>query len=276
MARKSGKASNRSVESLSDLNASNVWSVEGYRIALMWKKECSMDSFASREDKLLNIIRSAFDVAIYKEDDVHSMGVYESGEWITFGRDENMTDMVAIRPKQIKRLSDLNSENVKHISVATVLELIDRNFGGGWDSVSPDIQKVIESCFQIISIQLPSLRLHAPGGVLERKLKDGFEVLEIAKGTWTEAIFVKQKVVEDFCDDNEDDYDDENKYRDGEDDVVFDETDDVVVEDGDDTSEDIMEGEFVDDDTLFSSFMDEDGIVESDEGVSDGFTMEEE
>lgn len=55
------------------------------------------------------------------------------------------------------------------------------------------IQDIIESGFDISTTTLPANRLHKPGGLYEKKLADGFEVLEIPKGTWTEAIFAKEK-----------------------------------------------------------------------------------
>ena len=36
-------------------------------------------------------------------------------------------------------------------------------------------------------------RLHKAGGLYDKKVNDGYEVLEIAKGSWTEAIFIKEK-----------------------------------------------------------------------------------
>ena len=74
-----------------------------------------------------------------------------------------------------------------------LLELIDRNFGGGWDSISLAIRDIIESGFEISTTQLPASRIHAPGGTVEKKVAQGFDVLEIPKGTWVEAIFAKKK-----------------------------------------------------------------------------------
>ena len=51
----------------------------------------------------------------------------------------------------------------------------------------------ILSGFDISTTTLPKDRLHKSGGLYERKVNDGYEVLEIAKGLWTEAIFAKEK-----------------------------------------------------------------------------------
>ena len=73
------------------------------------------------------------------------------------------------------------------------MEVIDRNFGGGWDSLSQSIQDIIQSGFDISTTTLPKDRLHKPGGMYEKKVADGFSVLEIPKGAWIEAIFAKLK-----------------------------------------------------------------------------------
>jgi hypothetical protein len=73
------------------------------------------------------------------------------------------------------------------------MEVIDRNFGGGWESLSQSIQDIIESGFDISTTTLPKDRLHKAGGMYEKKVDDGFEVLEIPKGAWVEAIFAKLK-----------------------------------------------------------------------------------
>ena len=77
--------------------------------------------------------------------------------------------------------------------VKDVREVIERNFGGGWDSLSQSIQDIIESGFDISTTTLPKDRLKKVGGMYDKKTKDGFEVLEIPKGNWVEAIFAMEK-----------------------------------------------------------------------------------
>ena len=91
------------------------------------------------------------------------------------------------------RVTDLTYENIRHITATKLLEVIDRNFGGGWESLSQSVQDIIESGFDISTTTLPKDRLKKPGGMYDKKVADGFEVLEIAKGTWVEAIFAKEK-----------------------------------------------------------------------------------
>ncbi len=98
-----------------------------------------------------------------------------------------------LKKKPITRVTDLTYENIHHITAAKLIEVLNRNFGGGWDSLSQSTQDIIESAFDISTTTLPNDRLHRPGGMYEKKINDGYEVLEIPKGSWTEAIFAKQK-----------------------------------------------------------------------------------
>ena len=116
--------------------------------------------------------------------------------------------------------------------------MIDSNFGGGWESLSQSIRDIIESGFDISTTTLPKTRLHKPGGMYEKKVNDGYEVLEIEKGMWVEAIFAKEKPESEpymplkdsennkyrGLDDDDDDYDEDkdDKYDDDDDDA-FDE-----------------------------------------------------
>ena len=107
--------------------------------------------------------------------------------------DETKNLKLAIKKRPIMRVTDLTYENIRHISAEKLMEVIERNFGGGWDSLSQSIQDIIQSGFDISTTTLPKDRLHKPGGMYEKKVDDGFAVLEIPKGTWVEAIFAKLK-----------------------------------------------------------------------------------
>ena len=59
--------------------------------------------------------------------------------------------------------------------------------------LSQSIKDIIESGFDISTTTLPQDRLHKKGGMYEKKIEDGYDVLEVQKGTWVEAIFAKAK-----------------------------------------------------------------------------------
>ena len=191
--KKSVKKSAKVLESILDLNANNIWDYDEYAIAEAWERERKEEDFSISEMKLLNTIRLAFEVVHYNPDDEREAPKYEKGDWAKIVHCKEAKGCVAIRRKTIERITDLSYENIKHISTAMLLELINRNFGGGWDSISLAIRDIIETGFEISTTQLPQSRIHIPGGTLDKKVAQGFEVLEIPKGTWVEAIFAKKK-----------------------------------------------------------------------------------
>ena len=191
--KKSVKKSAKVLESILDLNANNIWDYDEYAIADAWERERKEEDFSISEMKLLNTIRLAFEVVHYNPDDEREAAKYEKGDWAKIVHCKEAKGCVAIRRKTIERITDLSYENIRHISTAMLLELINRNFGGGWDSISLAIRDIIETGFEISTTQLPQSRIHIPGGTLDKKVAQGFEVLEIPKGTWVEAIFAKKK-----------------------------------------------------------------------------------
>lgn len=250
------------LESILDLNSNNVWNLSEEQIVALWEKELEEEGFSSSEEKLLNTIRLCFEVVHYNPDDERESARFGNGEWATFARSDAQKGRVAIRRKYIKRITDLSYENVKHITAATLLELIDRNFGGGWDSIPLSIKDIIESSFDISTTQLPTSRIHAKGGTLERKVAQGFEVLEVAKGTWTEAIFAKKKepLVKLRCN-SDTKYDEDGNLINDEDDEDLD--DDNLMEENDENGGD---------DTFYSSYAAE---AEVKEETEEGFPIEE-
>ena len=154
---------------------------------------------------------------------------------------EDTQTVLAIKKRPISRVTDLTYENIRHISAAKLMEVLDRNFGGGWDSLSQSIQDIIESGFDISTTTLPKDRLHKKGGMYEKKVNDGYEVLEIEKGSWVEAIFAKvkpesfkprMKFDEPRLDDDEDEEIEDTYNRPDEDDDIDEEpNDDEITED---------------------------------------------
>lgn len=254
------------LESILDLNANNVWSISESEIANLWEKELKDESFPPYEEKILNIIRLAYEVVHFDNGDDRENAKYSNGEWTIFPRSNMKKGIVAIRKRNISRLTDLSYENVKHITAATLLELISRNFGGGWDSISLSVKDIIESGFEVTTTTLPASRLHMPGGTLEKKLADGFEVLEVEKGSWIEAIFAKKKAPAmklRMLLDNE--YDEEGNRVHNEDDEDEEEREDHEEEE-EEVDEDVQPSD--DDETFYSSYAPEADVKDEDEDTS--------
>ncbi|MFA4180796.1 MAG: hypothetical protein K1V98_02320 [Prevotella sp.] len=180
---------------LKTLTKNNVWDLQENDIFRMMDgadKDSDIKDFIRR---YVDMIRSAFMIEELKDDSAIIKGKYEKqGYKIGNVRTDDGTKVVwAVKKRPIVRVTDLTYENIHHISAAKLIEVLERNFGGGWDSLSQSIQDIIESGFDISTTTLPKDRLHKPGGMYEKKVADGYEVLEVVKGTWVEAIFAKVK-----------------------------------------------------------------------------------
>lgn len=180
---------------LKTLTKSSVWDVQENDIFRLCE---GAEKDAEVKDNLrhyVDIIRSAFMIEEVNTDSKLDKQKYEK-QGYKVGQvklDENAKVTWAIKKRPISRVTDLTYENIRHISAAKLVEVLDRNFGGGWDSLSQSIKDIIESGFDISTTTLPKNRLHKKGGLYEKKVADGFDVLEVEKGTWVEAIFAKVK-----------------------------------------------------------------------------------
>ncbi|HEY9543339.1 hypothetical protein [Prevotella sp.] len=180
---------------LKTLNKSNVWDTQENDVFRMWEAAEKDIDLKDNVRHYTDIIRSAYDIEEIKIDKPEIVKKIEARGFKTgIIRIDDSTKMkVGLKKKPIMRVTDLTYENIRHISASKLIEVLERNFGGGWDSLSQSIQDIIESGFDISTTTLPANRLHKPGGMYEKKVNDGFEVLEIPKGLWIEAIFAKEK-----------------------------------------------------------------------------------
>ena len=181
--------------SIKSVTKSSVWDIQENDVIRMWEAACKDAEVKENVKHYLQIFKSAFFIEDLREDTAPVRKSLEARGYkvalIKF--DDNMKFIWAIKKRPISRVTDLTYENIRHISAAQLLEVIDRNFGGGWDSLSQSVQDVIQSGFDISTTTLPKDRLHKKGGMYEKKVEDGYEVLEVAKGGWVEAIFAKLK-----------------------------------------------------------------------------------
>ena len=180
---------------LKTLNKSNVWDMQENDIFRMIEAAEKDADIKANIRHYIDIIKSAFELEEIKIDRPEIIKKYEARGFKvgTMRAADGQDAKVGIKKKPIMRVTDLTYENIRHISADKLMEVIDRNFGGGWDSLSQSIQDIIQSGFDISTTTLPKDRLHKPGGMYEKKVADGFSVLEIPKGAWIEAIFAKLK-----------------------------------------------------------------------------------
>jgi len=236
--------------SIKAVTKSSVWDIQENDVFRMWEAATKDAEVKENVNHYLDIFKSAFLIEEIKEDVMLVKKSYEKrGYKVTQIKfDENMKFAWAIKKRPIMRVTDLTYENIRHISAAKLIEVLDRNFGGGWDSLSQSIQDIILSGFDISTTTLPKDRLHKKGGMYEKKVEDGFEVLEVEKGGWVEAIFAKlkpeqEKIRMKFTDkpdedgdgeeNDDEDYEVEDDYssHDEEDEEVDDPDDDEITED---------------------------------------------
>ena len=256
--------------SIKQVTKSSVWDIQENDVFRMWEAATKDAEVRENIQHYVDVFKSAFMIEEIEKDNAAVKKSYEKRGYkvslIKF--DDNLEYNWAIKKRPILRVTDLTYENIRHISAAKLIEVLDRNFGGGWDSLPQSIQDIIQSGFDISTTTLPQNRLHKKGGMYEKKVADGFEVLEVSKGAWVEAIFAKLKPEqekirmkfnskkedgsEDDDDlDNDEDFEVEDNYssHDEEEDEVDDPADDEITEDnystmmdlGDDSDEEAAE-----------------------------------
>lgn len=186
---------NKKALTFKSLTKNNVWDIQENDVFRMLESAMKDGEIRDNLKHYISIIRSAFTVEELKDDSAIMKSKYEKLGYkvAQVKADDNGNMAWAIKKKPIQRVTDLSYENIGHITAAKLIEVLERNFGGGWDSLSQSIQDIIESAFDISTTTLPKDRLHKPGGMYEKKVADGYEVLEVSKGTWVEAIFAKVK-----------------------------------------------------------------------------------
>lgn len=241
---------NKKAVSLKTLTKGNVWDIQENDVFRMWEDAEHDADLKDNIRRYTDIIRSAFEVEEVKVDKPEIIKKYEDRGFkvgmIKLNPNAEEKQKIAIKKRAIMRVTDLTYENIRHISASKLVEVLERNFGGGWESLPQSVQDIIESGFDVSTTTLPANRLHKAGGLYEKKKTDGYEVLEIPKGTWIEAIFVKEKpeiedkpVVQPY-DDEDDDINADREEGDNDADFNDNDTDknDEANDDDDDTFDD--------------------------------------
>lgn len=236
--------------SISSLTKGNVWASTVDEIYQMLIEGRRTEHWAENRVHYMNIITPVFDVQFIDNTDKQLVASLEDANYKVFPYPKSHDDKknsIAIRKHQIKKITDLTMENILHLSAAEVLTLIDENMGTGWKGLPLAIQDIIETAFYVDSSVLPEAAMHRVGGLIDRRKEDGYEVLEIARGTWIEAVFLKFKprpekrrfeVISDNSRKSIDDIDDDDDDDDEEDDLVDETDEDREEEDEDESLED--------------------------------------
>lgn len=179
---------------IDELTKGNVWTLTESDLNRMIIEAKKSEDYVENEVRYMNIIHSVFEIQYLNREDEEKVAALEAQRFEIFSSpDEGPNNAIAIRKKQIKKITDLTLENIHHFEPAEILELIANNLGTGWKGLSLSIQDIIESAFFIDCSVLPAYAMHRPGGIIDRRKADGYEVLELERGGWIEAIFIKSK-----------------------------------------------------------------------------------
>jgi hypothetical protein len=269
MARQKKEVEDSSALSLKSMTKSSVWDIQENDVYRMLESGLKDPDVRESFRHYVVIIRCAFEIQEVKDltpaqKRAYTKRGYKVGE---LKLDEGTTVRWALKKKPILRVTDLSYENIRHITAAKLVEVLSRNFGGGWDSLSQAIQDIILSGFDISTTTLPKDRLHKKGGMYEKKVEDGYEVLEVPKGNWVEAIFAKlkpepEKLKMKFGDEEDEDI---REGGENEEDEDFEVKDDYKNHDEEDSVEDPNDDEITEEN--YSTMMDLGGEDPDDEAA---------
>ena len=176
------------------LTKGNVWTLNEAEVShiIIEGKKC--DDYGENEAHYMNIIRPVFDIQFLNREDEKRVAELEALRFEIFSSpNDGANNAMAIRKRPIKKITDLTLENIHHLEASEVLELIENNLGTGWKGLPLSIQDIIESAFYVDCSVLPEYAMHRKGGIVDRRKSDGYDVLELVKGTWIEGIFIKAK-----------------------------------------------------------------------------------
>ena len=129
------KESNKKTLTLKTLNKSNVWDLQENDIFRMWEAAERDVDVKDNLPHYRGIVQSAFDMEEVKIDKPEVIKKYEArGFQVGIMRmSDNEKSNWAIKKKAIMRTTDLTTDNIRHISATKLIEVLERNFGGGWE-----------------------------------------------------------------------------------------------------------------------------------------------
>lgn len=264
---------------LDELTKNNIWTVTSGELSQMIiNAKKKREDFLENEVHYMNIIKTVFDIQYLKKEENHVVETLErTGYEIFSTTEENGNNAIAIRKHPIKKVTDLTLENIQHLDACEVLDLIAHNMGTGWKGLPLAIQDIIESAFFVDCTVMPVNIMRKKGGIIDKRKEDGYEVLEIERGTWIEGIFMKMKPkvekvhISYTIDDEEEGRKRRKKFDDEEEGEVYDDDetlDEVEEEDLNDEELKMLDGG--DDDELDDEELDETNIqLEDIDAISD-------
>ncbi|MCH5174758.1 MAG: hypothetical protein J1F40_02605 [Prevotellaceae bacterium] len=268
---------------LDDLTKNNIWTVTSSELSQMIiNAKKKREDFVENEKHYMNIIKAVFDIQyLKKEDDDIVKNLERTGYEIFSTTEENGNNAIAIRKHPIKKVTDLTLENIQHLEAWEVLDLIAHNMGTGWKGLPLAIQDIIESAFFVDCTVMPIKTMKKKGGIIDKRKEDGYEVLEIERGTWLEGIFMKMKPkvekvhINYSIDDEEESRKKHKKNAGNEEEEIYDEDIELEEDDEDLNDDELKMLDGGDDDELDDEEVDESNIQLEDIDVIDDMSDED-
>ena len=253
---------------LDDLTKNNIWTVTpGELSQMIINAKKKKEEFVENEKHYMNIIKTVFDIQYLKKEESNVVETLErTGYEIFSTTEDNGNNAIAIRKHPIKKVTDLTLENIQHLEAWEVLDLIAHNMGTGWKGLPLAIQDIIESAFFVDCTVMPIKTMRKKGGIIDKRKEDGYEVLEIERGTWIEGIFMKMKPkvekvhINYSIDDEEESRKKRKHYADDEEDESYDAGIESDEEDEDLNDDELKMLDGGDDEELDDEEMDENNI----------------
>ena len=131
-------------QGLKNITKSSVWDIQENDVFRLINSGLKDSEAKENLRHYIDIFRAAFMIEEVKGEGAHVKKAYEKQGYKVgnIALDDDTKVLWAVRKRPIMRVTDLTYENIRHISASKLIEVLDRNFGGGWDSLSQSIQDI--------------------------------------------------------------------------------------------------------------------------------------
>ena len=180
--------------SLDKMDKVNVWVLTEDTLFDIYKKGRKDELFSENEKHYMNIIHPVFHFMPVNLNETELIEKLKFQNYKIYPLQLNgVNNAIAIRRRPINSVMDLSYENIYHINSETLLRLIDENMGKGWKGLPLFLQDIIQAAFYVDYFEFPNMNSSYIKKVLNERLAEGYEILQIIRGAWIEAVLVKSK-----------------------------------------------------------------------------------
>ncbi len=124
---------------LKNVTKSSIWELQENDVFRLWEAAEKDTDLKDYQNKYIAVIRSAFEmepVTVDRPEVIDKLMARGFKIWhFPYQRQEGE---VCHQKAPIMRVTDLTYENVSHITANKLIELLERNFGGGWEEFASE------------------------------------------------------------------------------------------------------------------------------------------